>query len=93
MQLDYKKSESTIRPSIVDTESSNNAVYLRKNIKETDRLTMDGKCQVVYEYDEAKLTNAEYEQYLKELSLVDIQQQRADIDYIALMLDVFLDEV
>ena len=31
------------------------------------------------------LAIAEYQEYLKELSIIDIQQQRADIDYIMLM--------
>ena len=37
------------------------------------------------EYEEAKLTKTEYQEYLKELEIIDIQQQRADIDYIMLM--------
>ena len=44
------------------------------------------------EYQEAKLTKEEYQEYLKELEIIDIQQQRADIDYIALMCGVDLEE-
>ena len=43
---------------------------------------------VFYEYEEAKLTKAEYQEYLKELEIIDIQQQRADIDYIMLMMGI-----
>ena len=46
---------------------------------------MSGEETVFYEYDEAKLNKAEYQEYLKELEIIDIQQQRADIDYIMLM--------
>lgn len=94
MILDYKKSTSTICPVEIDTISSKTVVYLRKNIVKKQReLNINGKIQTYYEYDEAKLTKDEYEKYLKELSLLDIQQQRADIDYIALMSGISLDEV
>lgn len=46
-----------------------------------------------FEYEETKLTKEEYVEYLKELTVIDIQQQRADIDYIALMSGISLDEV
>lgn len=93
MKLKYQKSESTIYPEIIDTTSSKTVVYLRKNISEKwveDEETSEG--HIIYEYDEAKLTKPEYEQYLKEISILDIQQQRADIDYIALMTGIDLEE-
>ena len=37
------------------------------------------------------MTIKEYQEYLKELEIIDIQQQRADIDYIALMTGVDLE--
>ena len=92
MKLNYIKSQSSVKPDLVDTTSSKTTVYIRKNIvenKKTDE--MSGKETVFYEYEEAKLTKAEYKEYLKELEIIDIQKQRADIDYIALMSGIDLE--
>ena len=92
MKLNYIKSQSSVKPDLVDTTSSKVVVYLRQNIvenKKTDE--MSGKETVFYEYEEAKLTKAEYKEYLKELEMIDIQKQRADIDYIALMSGIDLE--
>lgn len=86
MKLNYIKSQSSVKPDLVDTTSSKTCVYIRQNIVEnikTDEIS--GKETIFYEYEEAKLTKAEYQEYLKELEIIDIQQQRADIDYIMLM--------
>ena len=86
MKLNYIKSQSSVKPDLLDTTSSKTTVYIRQNIvenKKTDE--MSGEETVFYEYDEAKLTKAEYQEYLKELEIIDIQKQRADIDYIMLM--------
>ena len=93
MKLNYVKSQSSVEPELVDTISSKTTVYLRQNIvenKKTDE--MSGKETVFYEYEEAKLTKEEYQEYLKELEIIDIQKQRADIDYIALMSGMDLEE-
>lgn len=79
MTLNYKKSESSVYPDLIDTTSSKTTVYLRKNAEEkqrTDEIT--GETYTYYEYDEAKVPKPEYEEYLRE-------QMRADIDYIAAM--------
>ena len=92
MKLNYIKSQSSVKPELVDTTSSKTTVYIRQNIVEnikTDK--MSGKETVFYEYEEAKLTKAEYKEYLKELEIIDIQKQRADIDYIALMSGIDLE--
>ena len=92
MKLNYIKSQSSVKPDLVDTTSSKAVVYLRQNIVEnikTDETS--GKETVFYEYEEAKLTKAEYKEYLKELEIIDIQKQRADIDYIALMSGIDLE--
>ena len=86
MKLNFIKSQSSVKPDLVDTTSSKVVVYLRQNIVEnikTDEVS--GEETVFYEYEEAKLTKQEYQEYLKELEIIDIQQQRADIDYIMLM--------
>ena len=92
MKLNYIKSQSSVKPDLVDTTSSKVVVYLRQNIVENIKTDeMSGKETVFYEYEEAKLTKAEYQEYLKELEIVDIQKQRADIDYIALMSGIDLE--
>ena len=86
MKLNYVKSSSSVKPDLIDTTSSKAVVYLRQNIVENIKTDeMSGEKTVFYEYEEAKLTKAEYQEYLKELEIIDIQQQRADIDYIMLM--------
>ena len=92
MKMNYVKSESTIKPELIDTTSSKTTAYLRKNIIEKERIDKEtGDETVFYEYEEAKLTKAEYKEYLKELEIIDIQKQRADIDYIALMSGIDLE--
>lgn len=83
MKLEFYKSSSSVKPEFVDTTSSKKVVYIRQNIIEAQK-----DDAVFYEYDEAKLTKAEYQEYLKELEIIDIQQQRADIDYIMLMMGI-----
>ena len=93
MKLKYVKSQSSVKPDLVDTTSSKVVVYLRQNIVENIKTDeMSGEESVFYEYEEAKLTKAEYQEYLKELEIIDIHKQRADIDYIALMSGIDLED-
>lgn len=86
MEIHYVKSESLNKPELIDDYSSNHVTYIRKNVVQKQvEDEMTGESHTVYEYDEAKLTKADYAKYL-------IEQQRADIDYIALMTDVDLEE-
>lgn len=93
MKLNYVKSSSSVKPELVDTTSSKTTVYIRQNIVEKEKAVENTNSEdndttsttVFYEYEEAKLTKQEYQEYLKELEIIDIQQQRADIDYIMLM--------
>ena len=92
MKLNYVKSQSSVKPDLVDTISSKVVVYIRKNIVENIKTDeMYGEETVFYEYEEAKLTKEEYQEYMKELEIIDIQKQRADIDYIALMSGIDLE--
>ena len=92
MKLNFIKSQSSVKPDLVDTTSSKTTVYIRQNIVENIKTDeMSGKETVFYEYEEAKLTKEEYQEYLKELEIIDIQKQRADIDYIALMSGIDLE--
>ena len=93
MKLNYIKSQSSVKPDLIDTTSSKAVVYLRQNIVENIKTDeMSGEKTVFYEYEEAKLTKAEYQEYLKELEIIDIHKQRADIDYIALMSGIDLED-
>lgn len=86
MSLKYEKSESAISPPLIDATSSKKVVYLRKDVSEkqhTDETT--GQTYAYYEYLEAKVSKEEYQAHLQ-------RQQRADIDYIALMTGVDLEE-
>ena len=92
MKLNYIKSQSSVKPDLLDTTSSKTTVYLRQNIVENIKTDeMSGEESVFYEYEEAKLTKQEYQEYLKELDIIDIHKQRADIDYIALMSGIDLE--
>ena len=92
MKLKYIKSQSSVKPDLVDTTSSKVVVYIRQNIVENIKTDeMSGEETVFYEYEEAKLTKEEYQEYLKQLEIIDIQKQRADIDYIALMSGIDLE--
>ena len=72
MQLIYVKSQSSVKPDLVDTTSSRTTVYVRQNIVENKKIDeMSGEETVFYEYEEAKLTKEEYAEYLKELELTD----------------------
>lgn len=70
MILNYKKSESSIEPSLVDFTSSKKYVYVRQNIVEKTRKET-GEQYTYYEYEEAKLTKEEYERYLEELGSLE----------------------
>ena len=86
MKLNYIKSQSSVKPDLLDTTSSKTTVYIRQNIVENIKTDeMSGKETVFYEYEEAKLTKEEYEEYKKQLDIIDIEKQRADIDFLALL--------
>ena len=68
MILNYRKSQSSVYPELIDTTSSKKYVYLRQNVVEMQSDNTDGETYIYYEYDETKLTKKEYEQYLSEMS-------------------------
>ena len=92
MKIQYQKSESVTPPLVLDTSSSKTSVYIRKNIEKKQRTSDDGEVFDYYEYDEAKLTMEEWAEYQRELEFLDIRQQRADIDYVALMSGISLED-
>ena len=70
MKIEWKHSESTVRPKEVDIESSPTTVYLRRNIQEEQR-TDEGETTTWYVYEEAMLTPAEYTVYAAEQARED----------------------
>ena len=78
MTLTYYKSESSVSPEL--TEFGKKTVYIRKNIEEKTGVDeMTGETETYYEYDEAKLTFAEYDEYMTELRLDDVEDVLAEI--------------
>lgn len=67
MKLRFNKSQSSVRPELIDTTSSKKVVYIRQNIVEIQK-----NDTTFYEYDEAKLTKDEYKTYLDELKTLDM---------------------
>ena len=75
MKLNFIKAQSSVKPDLVDTTSSKTTVYIRQNIVENQIIDeMSGETTTFYEYDEAKLTKEEYQEYLKELNGSDTLQ-------------------
>lgn len=66
MKLEFKKSQSSVKPDLIDTTSSKKVIYIRQNIVEIQK-----DDAVFYEYDEAKLTNDEYKEYIEEMKAQD----------------------
>lgn len=87
MKLIFNKSQSNIYPELIDENLSKVYTYIRKNVKE---ITVNEVA--MYEYDEAKLTKEEYKQYIDYLNVINLEKMRADIDYIAFMSNVDLEE-
>ena len=82
MKLNFIKSQSSVKPDLIDTTSSKVVVYLRQNIIKKEKTVGNTNSEdndttsttVFYEYDEAKLTKEEYQEYLKELNGSDTLQ-------------------
>ena len=86
MKLNYVKSSSSVKPDLIDTTSSKTTVYVRQNIVEKEKTVENTNSEdneststVFYEYDEAKLTKEEYQEYLKELDGSDTLQTIEDL--------------
>lgn len=89
MQLNWKKAESPSKPIEIDSKSSIDGVYIRKNINGEIRQDEQGQEYTVFCYDEVFLTHAEYERYLlvNELtSSVELKHENDIIDNYTLQL-------
>ena len=88
--MEWRKSESTARPDTI--EETKSTVFLRRNIKETVRMDEESGDETTwYEYEEAKVSHTEYEEYMQVAEAVNMRQIRADVDYIALCAGVDLE--
>ena len=82
MKLNFIKSQSSVRPDLIDTTSSKTTVYIRQNIVEKEKAVENTNSEdndatstiVFYEDDEAELNKEEYQEYLKELNGSDTLQ-------------------
>ncbi len=61
MELNYRYSESTVKPSSL--EVTEGTVYLRKDIAEVTRTSEQDDSIVYYTYQEAALSPAEFNEY------------------------------
>lgn len=80
--------ESNEHPQTVDSTSSKNWVYVRRNIEEFEREdeTEPAIKEKFYRWEEMKIRKDTYPIYQQE------QANAANIDYIAMMNDIDLDE-
>lgn len=93
----WTKTRSTVKPESIDATSSQDTVYVRKNIVEVEVGEGDQKV-TMYEYDEKKMTREEFVAYA---DLIDtametlnnrksIEHNRADIDFLSIMAEIDL---
>ena len=58
--MNWKKTESAVRPSELDAASSKTVNYVRKNITEVEREQPDGSKMTMYEYDELEVPKTDW---------------------------------
>lgn len=77
MTLNFTLSQSTVMPKLLDTESSQTHVFLRRNVEEKTRQDehSGGEPQTYYEYEEVQLTKQEYQEYVNE----QLRAENADL--------------
>lgn len=73
----WYRTEGGVKPREVDTEISNEVVFLRRNIREEQR-EAEGESVTVYVYEETKIPKALYPVF---------EQQQADIDYLTMIVE------
>lgn len=79
--------ESGYRPNTIDQTSSKKWVYLRRNIEEREREDEQTGLKILfYSYEEMKIPKENYPIYELEA------QNAANLDYIAMMNDIDLDD-
>lgn len=90
MELKWYQSEATHEVSLLDTGSSPTTVFLRRNITKTTKKIgpKSEETYDVWQYEEAKVSHEQFEEYVATLQT----KARSDIDFIAMMTGVDLDE-
>lgn len=81
MNIVYKTVQSNEKPLEIDITSSQNGVYLRRNIVEKTKELEDGSSSTYFEYQEAFLTLSEYEQASKDLLVGQINGEDNTAEY------------
>ena len=79
--------ESMFKPELIDITTSHNWIYVRRNIQEEQRKDEEtGETVTVYIFEEMRVPRDEWELYKA------VERNAANIDYIAMMCDVDLDD-
>ena len=58
--MEWYKAESNVAPAIVDATSSPTTVFVRQNIEQKEVEDEEGNKQIVFTYEERKLSKEEY---------------------------------
>lgn len=83
----WYEAEATERPIMLDTTSSKVYNYVRKNVTETQHTDeMTGETYTVWVFEEMKIPKDSWALYKA------VERNTANIDYIAMMKDVELEE-
>lgn len=69
MNLDYKYSESRVKPT--EIEIGKHSVALRRNITEEERTNTDGDRLTFWVYEEARMSHEEFAEYSNYMMLAD----------------------
>ncbi len=90
MKLNWRHVKGTQeqRPAAIDTTSSKDTVYLRKNIAEVNETQADGETIKMWAYDEASVTAEEYGAFSAILEAIQIAQSESvagDENQVAIM--------
>lgn len=81
--MNWRKLQCDTMPELIDTTSSSVVNYMRRNITKKT-IEVEGETKTVYEYEEIKINKSEWDMFQQTID------NEANIDYIAMMLDVEL---
>lgn len=84
MNIAWHHSEGATKPDEVCLNWSPKNVYLHRNIEQIEKTDEQGNAYLVWAYEEAKLSRADYAIYAAELA-------QANVEYVAVMTDIDLD--
>ena len=78
------------KPQEWDTTTSSVIVYQRRNIERITVKDADGRASELWEYEEREMSREEYAAVRAEVQQEQIDQIRADVDYLSAMADIDL---